>query len=79
MLQAYCVETADLYLVPYEVGHVPKYHRWMQTKELQVLTASESLSLEEVFWDVHLLIFGVLGEVSFFMHSSINSDRLVGC
>ncbi|EUB64328.1 N-acetyltransferase 9-like protein [Echinococcus granulosus] len=51
----------------------------MQTWELQVLTASEPLSLEEVFWDPSLLIFGVLGEVSLFMHSSIDSDRFVGC
>ncbi|VDK41263.1 unnamed protein product, partial [Taenia asiatica] len=49
VLQAHSVETADLYLVPYEVGHVPKYHRWMQTRELQVLTASEPLSLEEEY------------------------------
>lgn len=49
MSQNYCLETPDLFLVPYEAGHVPKYHRWMETKELLKLTASDALTLEEVF------------------------------
>lgn len=38
-----------LVLVPYRASHVPTYHGWMQSAELQQLTASEPLTLPEEF------------------------------
>ncbi|KAJ8931188.1 hypothetical protein NQ314_015939 [Rhamnusium bicolor] len=39
----------NVILVPYKKEHVLKYHEWMKSKELQLLTASEPLSLEEEY------------------------------
>ncbi|XP_019321858.2 alpha/beta-tubulin-N-acetyltransferase 9 isoform X1 [Panthera pardus] len=36
-------------LVPYTSEHVPRYHEWMKSEELQRLTASEPLTLEEEY------------------------------
>ncbi|XP_001513703.3 N-acetyltransferase 9 [Ornithorhynchus anatinus] len=36
-------------LVPYTSEHVPRYHKWMESEELQRLTASEPLTLEQEY------------------------------
>ncbi|XP_037664497.1 N-acetyltransferase 9 isoform X2 [Choloepus didactylus] len=36
-------------LVPYTSAHVPRYHEWMKSEELQRLTASEPLTLEQEY------------------------------
>ncbi|TRY74793.1 hypothetical protein TCAL_08390 [Tigriopus californicus] len=36
-------------LVPYQGKHVPKYHEWMKSPQLQELTGSEPLDLDEEF------------------------------
>lgn len=36
-------------LVPYNANHVPRYHQWMEDPELQQLTASEPLTLDQEY------------------------------
>ena len=36
-------------LVPYRKHHVEKYNKWMSLKEIQELTSSEPLTLEEEY------------------------------
>eukprot|EP00127_Corallochytrium_limacisporum_P005119 Clim_evm25s199 gene=Clim_evmTU25s199 len=89
-----CLIADPLRLVPYESRHVPLYHEWMKSEELQELTGSEPLSLQEEYdmqrkWrdDEDKLTFIILDtsrdakEESCFMIGDINlfvSDERVG-
>lgn len=41
------IQGQKVILVPYCAHHVPKYHQWMKSEELQHLTGSEPLTFEE--------------------------------
>ncbi|XP_044193446.1 N-acetyltransferase 9 [Thunnus albacares] len=43
------LEGHKVVLVPYNTEHVPRYHEWMKSPELQQLTASEPLTLEQEY------------------------------
>ncbi|XP_041818798.1 N-acetyltransferase 9 [Chelmon rostratus] len=43
------LEGHKVVLVPYNADHVPRYHEWMKSPELQQLTASEPLTLEQEY------------------------------
>ncbi|KAM6964659.1 alpha/beta-tubulin-N-acetyltransferase 9 [Tautogolabrus adspersus] len=43
------LEGKTVVLVPYTAEHVPRYHEWMKSPELQQLTASEPLTLEQEY------------------------------
>ncbi|KAF1373662.1 hypothetical protein PFLUV_G00241280 [Perca fluviatilis] len=43
------LEGHNAVLVPYNAEHVPRYHEWMKSPDLQQLTASEPLTLEQEY------------------------------
>ncbi|XP_051968762.1 alpha/beta-tubulin-N-acetyltransferase 9-like [Xyrauchen texanus] len=43
------LEGQKVVLVPYNADHVPRYHEWMSSPDLQKLTASEPLTLEQEY------------------------------
>ncbi len=44
-----CLVGSKVMLVPYRREHVAKYHEWMKSEELQELTGSEPLTLEQEY------------------------------
>ena len=77
------IQGSKVVLVPYRREHVPKYHEWMKSEELQELTGSEPLSLEEEFrmqetWrsDPDKCTFIVLSQVMW--ESELNKLQLLG-
>jgi RimJ/RimL family protein N-acetyltransferase len=69
-------------LVPYQPHHVVKYHEWMSRQEIQELTCSEPLTLEEEYamqqkWsnDQDKLTFLILNK-EVFDHESCPTDDL---
>ncbi|XP_068610462.1 alpha/beta-tubulin-N-acetyltransferase 9 isoform X2 [Brachionichthys hirsutus] len=43
------LEGSRVVLVPYDAEHVTRYHEWMKSPELQRLTASEPLTLDQEY------------------------------
>ncbi|TQS37780.1 hypothetical protein Golomagni_01735 [Golovinomyces magnicellulatus] len=48
-IQSLAISSSKVLLVPYEKRHVETYHEWMNSKEIQEATASESLTLNEEY------------------------------
>ena len=78
------IQGSKVVLVPYRQEHVAKYHEWMKSEELQELTGSEPLSLEEEYvmqetWhrDPDKCTFIVLAQVTNSITSKINFDPVV--
>ena len=49
MVKSASIEGERVILASYDPEHVPRYHEWLQDPEIQALTASEPLSIEEEY------------------------------
>ncbi|XP_035695071.1 N-acetyltransferase 9-like protein [Branchiostoma floridae] len=79
------LEGSRIVLVPYKKQHVPKYHGWMQSSELQELTASEPLTLQQEYemqnswWqDQNKCTFIVLDKTSWQSAEKTEIDSMIG-
>lgn len=79
------ITCSKVILVPYEQEHVLRYHEWMKSEELQTLTASEPLSLEEEYqmqqsWrvDDNKCTFIVLDKEKYETNGSNEIESMVG-